>query len=242
MSGTGSAEGGTSLNRVTTIFFDLWNTLGYTTHSPLEIWLTIMKEQGIAPQQDVMLEAMSAADLVYNPRVYEFRGRMPEFWDLYDALVLKKLGLDGTNRGLLEAVNFTFLDNKRWLRVFPGTHYVLSTLKQRGYGLGIISNNTDGILDEMRSLDLVKYFDTITYSQEAGAEKPDPAPFRLALHRAGRNPDECLHVGDSYEQDIVGARNAGIEPVLIDREGKRPETDCVTIRDLKDVLQMSKRF
>ena len=88
----------------------------------------------------------------------------------------------------------------------------------------------------MKSLDLVKYFDTITYSQEAGAEKPDPAPFRLALQRANRAPWECLHVGDSYEMDVVGARGVGIEPILIDRRMKYSGADCVTVRDLNGIL------
>jgi FMN phosphatase YigB (HAD superfamily) len=109
-------------------------------------------------------------------------------------------------------------------RVFPETHSVLSELKRRGFSLGIISNNTDEIFDRMESLDLVRYFDTITYSQEAGAEKPDPAPFRLALQRANRAPWECLHVEDSYEMDVVGARGVGIEPILVDRKMKHSRT------------------
>jgi len=79
----------------------------------------------------------------------------------------------------------------------------------------------------------------VTYSQEARAEKPNAAIYRLALKRAGCRPDDAVHVGDWYEGDVIGARGVGITAILIDRESKRPETDCVRITDLrqlKDVM------
>ncbi len=228
-----------SIDNINTIFFNLGNTLGETTHSVLEIWLATVAEHGLILQQDALLEALKAADQVYSPKVYEYKGRMPEFWGLYDAYVLSKLGVADRDGDLSRTVGFAFLDAKKWLRVFPETHSVLSKLKQRGYALGIISNNTDEIFDRMKSLDLVQYFDAITYSQEAGAEKPDPAPFKLALSRVGRAPHECLHVGDSFEMDVVGTRGVGIEPILVDRKMRYSRTDCVTIRNLDGILNES---
>jgi FMN phosphatase YigB (HAD superfamily) len=58
------------------------------------------------------------------------------------------------------------------------------------------------------------YFDSVTYTQEAGANKPDPTIFQLALKRAGCSPNEAVHVGDSYEKDVLGARRIGIMPIL----------------------------
>lgn len=228
-----------SLDNINTVFFDFGDTLGEITHSVLEIWLAAAAEHGLILQQDAPLEALKAADKVCSPKVYEYKGRMPEFWSLYDAFVLNKLGVSDRDGDLSRMIGSAFLDAKKWLRVFPETHSVLSKLKQRRYALGKISNNTDEIFDRMRSLDLVRYFDTITYSQEAGAEKPDPAPIKLALSRAGRVPHECLHVGDSYEMDVVGAREVGIEPVLVDRKMRYSGTDCVTIRNLDGILNES---
>ena len=228
-----------SLDNISTIFFDFGNTLGYSTRSVLEVWVAAAAEHGIVLQQDALLEGMKAADQVYNPKVYEYRGRMPEFWGLYDAYVLSRLDIADRDGSLSRAVGSAFLDAEGLFRAFPETHSVLSELKQRGYALGVISNNTDEMLDRMKSLGLVRYFDTITYSQEAGAEKPDPAPFELALRRAGRAPHECLHVGDSLEQDVAGARRVGIEPVLVDRTMKYSGAGCVTIRNLNEILNES---
>jgi HAD superfamily hydrolase (TIGR01509 family) len=239
LNSNGSETLAVPLDNVNTIFFDFGDTLGEITHSVLETWLAAAAEHGLVLQQDALLEALKAADKVCSPKVYEYKGRMPEYWGIYDAFVLNKLGVSDRDGDLSRMVGSAFLDAKKWLRVFPETHSVLSKLKQRGYVLGIISNNTDEIFDRMKSLDLVRYFDTITYSQEAGAEKPDFAPFKLALSRAGRAPHECLHVGDSYEMDVVGARGVGIEPVLVDRKMRRSGTDCVIIRNLNGILNES---
>jgi putative hydrolase of the HAD superfamily len=227
-----------SFSNIKSIFFDLGDTLGEITRSVLEIWLDAAAENGVVLDQDTLLESLEAADQKYNPKLYEYKGRMPEFWGQYDAYVLGRLGIDDRDEILCRAIGRAFVDAMKWARVFPETHSVLSELKRRGFALGIVSNNSDEILSRMESLDLVKYFDTITYSQEAGAEKPDPAPFRLALRRANSVPRECLHVGDSYEMDVLGARGVGIEPILVDRKMRYSETDCITIRDLNGILSI----
>jgi HAD superfamily hydrolase (TIGR01549 family) len=224
------------LEDVRTVFFDLGDTLAYSTHTPLQIWLAVASEREMPLRKDALLQAMAEADQIYDPRLYEFKGRAEEFWHLYHQHVVGKLGLSGGGPALTEAVDHAFLDTKRWMRPFPETHSVLSELGQKGFDLGVISNNTDEMLDRMNDLDLLKYFSTVTYSQEAGAEKPAPEPFRLALKRAGRKPEQCIHVGNSLEQDIVGARGVGIEPILVDREGKHAEPGCVMVRDLRGIL------
>ena len=109
-------------------------------------------------------------------------------------------------------------------------------MKERKYELGLVTNSTEGILERLKNLDLSQHLDTIVYSQEVGAEKPDPAPFRLALRRAGRSVGECIFVGDSPEADVRGARNVGIEPILIDRKGRYPNASCATIHNLEEIL------
>jgi HAD superfamily hydrolase (TIGR01509 family) len=108
-------------------------------------------------------------------------------------------------------------------------------LKGQGYGLGIISNNNDDLRKQLIMLELSGYFDSVTYSQEAGANKPDPTIFQLALKRAGCSPNEAVHVGDSYEKDVLGARRIGIMPILVDRDDHHSEADCLRIRDLREV-------
>jgi putative hydrolase of the HAD superfamily len=49
------------------------------------------------------------------------------------------------------------------------------------------------------------------------------------------NPGEAVHIGDVYEADVVGARNAGLEGILVDRDGSRPGLDCPRMRGLSEI-------
>ena len=60
-------------------------------------------------------------------------------------------------------------------------------------------------------------------SAEAGYRKPHPRIFEIAVERLNVPPHRALFVGDSYEDDVTGARNAGLQALLLDREGKAEE-------------------
>ena len=80
------------------------------------------------------------------------------------------------------------------------------------------------------------YLDFIVTSTEAGADKPNPAIFRLALERAGVNSTEAVHVGDQYHLDIIGARGVGINTILLDRFDFYPDVnDCPRIHSLTEL-------
>ena len=51
----------------------------------------------------------------------------------------------------------------------------------------------------------------------------------------GMAPREAVHVGDTYEDDVMGARSAGLRPILVDREDRHPEADCLRVRNLREV-------
>jgi putative hydrolase of the HAD superfamily len=78
-------------------------------------------------------------------------------------------------------------------------------------------------------------FDVILDSQVEGVEKPDPRLFRLALERLGEPAEAALHVGDFYNVDVVGARAAGIRPILVDEAGLYPEADCPRVQSLAEL-------
>ena len=227
---------GNLLDGAKVVFFDFGDTL-VSLRAPLEVWVATASELGIRVRRDALRDATAAADKEYKSSVYEYRGRMEEFWKLYDGFVIKRLGFTDRGGRFGTAVEAAFLDTKRWMSVFPETHTVLSNLKRQGLILGIISNNTDDMLDRLNDLDLLRYFDSLTYSQEAGAEKPAPEPFVLALRRVRKKPEQCVHVGNSLEQDVAGAKGVGIRPILVDREGSHPNPGCAVVRDLRGLLE-----
>ncbi len=196
-----------------------------------------MKEQGYAVNPEELLYTVAEAEKIFMPRVFDYMGKMHEFWIQYDRYVLDKVHIQDPQDNISTAIDKGFSDSKRWFRVFPETRHVLSSLKERGYMLGVISNNLEGqIQSKLQALELDQYFDTVTYSQEAGASKPDPVIFRLALKRCGFAAKQCVHVGDNYEQDVIGALNVGINPVLIDRKGKVATSNFPRIENLEELL------
>jgi putative hydrolase of the HAD superfamily len=76
----------------------------------------------------------------------------------------------------------------------------------------------------------------IVDSHLEGVEKPDPEIFRRALARLGATADRTLFVGDIVSIDVVGARGAGLRPVLLDAAGAYEDADCDRIARPGDLL------
>ena len=81
------------------------------------------------------------------------------------------------------------------------------------------SNWDVSLHEQLDRTGLTPLLDGALSSAEVGAPKPDPEIFARALALAGARPEEALHVGDDVEADVGGALAAGLEPVLIDRDG-----------------------
>ena len=117
----------------------------------------------------------------------------------------------------------------------------------RAYHVGIITNgahdeHTDSQLSKVLHLGLSERIQSLTISGEIGVRKPKIEIFQVACERAGTSPKEALFVGDTVENDIVGANRAGMTSVFIDRESDlltpktAEEQPDYSISNLHDVL------
>jgi putative hydrolase of the HAD superfamily len=130
--------------------------------------------------------------------------------------------------GLWEAFGRT----SAW-RVHDDVLPTLEALRGQGARLGVVSNWDSRLSRLLELLELAGYFETIGVSHVEGVEKPDPALFLRVLERMGVDASDALHVGDVAELDLEGARAAGIDALLIDRDAA-PGANS-TIRDLREV-------
>lgn len=143
-----------------------------------------------------------------------------------------------------EAFRISRLVRKRWpelegeipLELYPDAEPALMRLSNDGYFLGLISNAPPDTARVVDALGLRKYLRGVVISGDVGYSKPHPEIFRIALREAKVNPAHAIHVGDFFEADVVGARNAGITGLLIDREGSQTGLDCPRIESLDEVL------
>jgi putative hydrolase of the HAD superfamily len=102
---------------------------------------------------------------------------------------------------------------------FADVRPALAAARAAGRRLVVVSNwdvSLDEVLDR---LGLAPMLDGVVTSAAVGARKPSPVIFEHALELAGVAAHEATHVGDSLAEDVAGARAAGIEAVLIKRDG-----------------------
>jgi putative hydrolase of the HAD superfamily len=122
------------------------------------------------------------------------------------------------------------------MRLYPEVREVLAALQERGYRLGIVSNWSWNLRDRAAQVGLDGFFELVWASAYAGYNKPHPGIFHQALARMALAPEHALYVGDSYRHDVIGAREADLDVLLLDRQGKVAAPDCPVIKDLWGVI------
>jgi putative hydrolase of the HAD superfamily len=138
-------------------------------------------------------------------------------------LVSARLGLEITVDELVAAMRFD---------AYGDAAPALRDLRDDGLALIAVSNWDCSLPEVLARVGLNELLDGVVSSAAAGHRKPDPGIFAPALELAGVEPGEALHVGDTREEDVEGARAAGIRALLIDREGEGGD-----ISSLADIRQ-----
>jgi putative hydrolase of the HAD superfamily len=100
---------------------------------------------------------------------------------------------------------------------------VLDELRRHALKIGLVSNGQRdlGEFAVHHGLEV----DALVGSRAHGRTKPHPSIFAAALRALDVTPEEAAMVGDSYEDDIAGARALGIRAILLDRDGRHPEAE-----------------
>jgi HAD superfamily hydrolase (TIGR01662 family) len=100
-------------------------------------------------------------------------------------------------------------------RLFPHVIPMLKRLKRQGYKVGIISNTSIFATEQVRKrTKLLKFIDYPVFSYAAGMIKPDPGIFRKMLKIAKVKPDEAIMIGDKIDDDVIPAKELGINTIL----------------------------
>ena len=157
-----------------------------------------------------------------DPTEHTLFGTMQEIVESYHEFI-RELGVqehvEQMTWELLQSEHSLFAANAATL--YDDTVPTLQHLRDAGLRLAIVSNWDTPLNPLTERLGIAHYFDVIVASHDARVRsaKPDPHIFNYTLAAVGVSAAEAVHVGDTYEADIVGARNARIRPILIDRDG-----------------------
>jgi HAD superfamily hydrolase (TIGR01509 family) len=183
---------------------------GYGTlvrlRDPIPLFQAQLSVRGVACDPDAIRAGFAAEVAYYRPNA--LLGRDPQ--------TLAELRLECTRIFLqgagVELEPASFVDGfmaSIVLEPIEGAIGTIRSLRARGLELGVVSNWDIGLTEQLERLGLASLFTAIATTAEAGAPKPDPAVFRLALERLGVDPPRALHVGDE-PGDEEGAAAAGM--------------------------------
>lgn len=221
------------------VLFDVGATLVDPHPSAHDLILQVLRQHGLALQSADLSRAEPVAFQAVADRVPFHRYGQEEssaFWDAFYAALLEALGVPGDPR-LRRALYDQFQRIENW-RLYPDALDVLGTLRERGYGLGVVSNWEEWLEDLLLALDVHRCFDFVVASGPFGRAKPHPSIFERALALAGVPAEVAIHVGDSLRDDVEGARRVGVRPILIDRRGRYPDQPVERVTSLTELLDL----
>jgi len=224
------------LNRFQGVFFDAGDTL-ITADPPLrEVALTLATQffPDLAPP--LLLSALAAARAFFSQYYLNYCSQEEDrlLADMAQAMRTALRETADVDVDFLPFVN-QVRDAIRY-RPFPDVLPTLRRLRRWGKTLAVVSNWDPALPTLLAEVGLAEFFVFILPSAEIGVEKPDGRIFSLALQRLGLEPQEVVHIGDSYEADVVGARAVGITPILLDREDKARYQDVIRIGRLTELI------
>lgn len=230
----------------TDLFLDFDDTL-YDTHGNAVIAL------------HELFETLQLGQYFADPEVFydEYWKANIDLWTRYskeeitrDYLIVERFrrplsfgkGLDPTEEYCLKASDL-FLDycsSKPGL--VKGAHELVDYLKNKGYRMHICSNGFHEVqYKKLRACGLFDYFDTIILSEDAGANKPSKQFFDYALQKSGAVKAKTLMIGDNFNTDILGAKQAGFDTAYFNRFPDYPAPEPATfevtnLSQLMDIL------
>ncbi len=104
---------------------------------------------------------------------------------------------------------------------YDGVVETFKSIKEKGLKIGVFSDFP--LFQKLESMGLSSYVDLAASSEDVGFLKPSVHCFEYLLYNMGLDSKEVLYVGDSYDKDVVGAHDAGIDAVLVNARGSEKE-------------------
>jgi len=215
------------------------------------------------PDPDRIVRAFARAEVTVSPQVLDrahyagaaqFAVDMGEIdwrtdWRRYLDAYITTSGVPDDDPSIREEVH-THLDNEfavgdLWSRVIPGSVDGLRALTGTGVRVGVISNADGTVAQRLAEQEVLQVgpglgveVECVIDSGAVGVSKPDPRIFELALDAMGVDAADAWYVGDMPGIDVVGARSAGLWPIVMDPFGFQPGVDYARVTSLFDVAAM----
>jgi putative hydrolase of the HAD superfamily len=207
------------------LFWDFDNTLAYRDGMWSQTILELLHEHGFESIGLETIRPLLAVGFPWHtpeiPHAVFFRG-LPwwEYMQMHFAHLIEGLGIGSALAHIIaDQIRDRYLDISRW-HLYPDTIKCLHKALDSGYNNAILSNHVPELPDLAAALGIEGYFVRIFTSAIVGFEKPNTNFFDAAIASLG-DCEKAVMIGDSYESDIAGALNVGLEAVLVRKDNIR---------------------
>lgn len=204
---------------VSAILFDRDNTLSFTNvqvYREAAAWLA--KTYQLDPENALKTMVNHWNNSAHHWNHIHTLEQEEEFWREYALQLIEQLSLPAEFAAeLLKEYPY-----ERFMQAVPGVREMLLELRQQGLKIGVLSNTLPSIERTLVAIGLADLIDCALSSCTLGVRKPDVQAFKLAATALQLEPADILFI-DDLEENIVGAKQAGMHAKLIDLTGQHPE-------------------
>jgi len=235
-------------NGIKAVFFDLDGTLRHSVPSGGEVFTDYVITLGLRVNEESRLRALrwehlywaNSVDLRDDLLAHSFDTE--KFWIEYSRRRLIALGASPQwAREYASKASVHMGEFYKPESIIPeDVRRALPELKETGYILGVISNRDKPFQDVLQDHGISEFFDFSLAAGEINIYKPEPGVFDHALQQMNVFPQDTVYVGDNSYADVVGARRAGLQPILYDPLGVFPDPDCTIIKSFDELNSVIK--
>jgi len=189
----------------------------------------------------------------FGPAFYEYLKEILDERDDFSEIALtescakifERMGMPISDGIIEKFIDIYYQPIADQITLIPGAIEILDKLKNAGLIIGLVSNSIfpeKYHLGEMEQFGLLKYFDFTIFSSGVAIRKPGKAIFDLALQKAGVEASRAIFIGDRFDADIIGAKNAGIISVWKYRENRdnpdnvKPDYSILNLEELEIIV------
>lgn len=232
---------------ISTVIFDLDGTIRYSEPRGIDVFHQSIAEMGISfsDEQRKSAERWVHYYWAQSPELADDIRRFGQsedgdFWRQHSRRHIQMLGvpeseIEEISKKVTEAMRLEY----EWKNCVPvDVRPTLTSLKDAGLRLGVVSNRHEEFGGLLEELDLLDFFEVTLAAGELGWWKPDPRLLQHAVDLIGTQPESTIYVGDNYYADVVGARAAGLVPVLVDPFTIYSSPDCVVIKKIGEIEEL----
>lgn len=234
------------MKQIKAILFDLDGTLRHHIPNGGDVFVEYARTIGlnISEEDRIRSERWTHYYFANSPEIKAdgktHHGDPSGFWLSFTKRRLVALGLRPSQAAELAPEISSYMDEfyKPQIHVPQDVYELLDILKSQDYILGVVSNREKPYSEELKELKMEGHFKFSLAGGEVNSFKPDKVIFERALELAGTPAFETMYVGDNYFADILGARCAGLTPVLYDPVSLFLEPGCAVIKSFGELPEL----